>query len=96
MRYKVRPCRARVLAQVCNEKQKSQEYDKFCSKVCRYKYRCQPLIGNKIAANFLNIDSSNKHGKPVLSCNVNKATKLEEIMLNSILIHSKNTRIVAN
>ena len=75
VRYKVRPCRARVLTQGANEKQKSQEYDKFCQKIHPYNYRCQPLIGNKIAANFGNIDSSNKHRKPALSCNVNKATK---------------------
>ena len=44
-------------------------------KVCRYKYRRQPLIGNKIHADSGNKDSSNKHGKPVLSCNVKKAKK---------------------
>ena len=71
MRYKVRPCRARVLAQECNEKKNSKEYDKFCLKICPYKCRRQPLIGNSIAANFGNKDSSNKEGKPALSCNIN-------------------------
>ena len=48
----------------------------FVKKVCRYKYRRQPLIGNKIHADSGNKDSSNKHGKPVLSCkNVKKAKK---------------------
>ena len=47
----------------------------FVKKVCRYKYRRQPLTGNKIAADFGNKDSSNKYKKPALSCNVIKATK---------------------
>ena len=66
--YKVRPYRARVLIQECNAKQKSQEYDKFCSKICPYK--CRPLIGNRIAANFRNKDTLNKKGETsnVLQC----------------------------
>ena len=36
---------------------------------------CTTWIANKIAANFGNKDSSNKHGKPALSYNGNKATK---------------------
>ena len=47
----------------------------FVKKTHPYKYGRQPRIANKIAANFGNKDSSNKHGKPALSCNVNKATK---------------------
>ena len=62
----VRPCRARVLVQECIEKKNSKEYDKHCLKICPYKFRRQPLIGNRIAANFGNKDSSNKDEKPTL------------------------------
>ena len=44
-------------------------------KIRPYKCRCQPLKGNRIAADFGNKDSSNKNDKPSLSCNFNKATK---------------------
>ena len=47
----------------------------FVKKFVVTKYRRQPLIGNKILADFGNKYSSNKHEKPALSCNVNKATK---------------------
>ena len=71
----VRPCRARVFVQECNEKKNSKEYDKFCLKHFPYKSRHQPLIGNRIAANFGNKDSSNKDEKPALFCNINMAVK---------------------
>ena len=57
--------------------------------------RCQRLKGNRIAADFGNNDSSNINEKPSLSCNVNKATKKKEIMINGILIHCNNRRIGA-
>ena len=44
-------------------------------KIRSYMCRCQPLKGNRIAADFGNKDSSNKDEKPSLSCNFNKATK---------------------
>ena len=75
MHNMVRPCRARVLVQELNEKKNSKEYDKFCSKICPYNCRRQPLIGNIIAANFGNKDSSNKDEKPALFCNVNMVAK---------------------
>ena len=60
------------------------------------KCRRQPLKDNRTAANFGNKDSSNKAEKPVLFCNVNMVAKYKEIMLNSILTHSKNTKIGGN
>ena len=75
MRNMVRPRRARVLVQECDEKKNSKEYDKFCLKICPYKCRRQPFIGNRIAANFGDKDSSNKDEKPALFCNVNMVAK---------------------
>ena len=71
----VRPCRARVLVQECNKKKNSKEYDKVCLKICPYKCRRQPLIGNRIATNFGDKDSSNKDEKPALFYNVNMVAK---------------------
>ena len=71
----VRPCRARVFVQECNDKTYSKEYDKLCLKIFPYMCRHQPLTGNRIAANFGNKDSSNKDKKPALFCNVDMVAK---------------------
>ena len=75
VRCKVRPCRARVLVQECNEKKNSKQCDKFCLKFCPYNCRRQPLIGNRIATNFGDKNSSNKDEKPALFCNINMVAK---------------------
>ena len=75
MRNMVRPCRARMLVEACKEKKNLKEYDKFCLKICPYKCRRQSLIGNSIAANFGNKDSSNKDENPALFCNQNMVAK---------------------
>ena len=75
MHNMLRPCRARVVVQECNEKKNSKEYDKFCLKICPHKCRRQPLIGNSIAANFGNKDYSNKDENPALFCHVNMVAK---------------------
>ena len=64
-----------LCAQRGYEKKNLKEYDKLCLKICPYKCRRQPLIGNRIAANFGNKDSSNKDKKPALFCNVNMVAK---------------------
>ena len=64
-----------MLVQDYNEKKNSKEYDKFCLKIGPYKCRRQPLIGNRIAANFGNKDSSNKDEKSALFCNINMVAK---------------------
>ena len=71
MHNMVRPCRARVLVEECNEKKNLKEYDKLCLNSCPYKCRRQPLIGNRIVANFGNKDSSNIDEKPAFFRNVN-------------------------
>ena len=71
----VRPRRARVLVQECDENKNSKEYDKFCLKICPYKCRHHPFKGNRIAAKFGDKDSSNKDEKPALLCNVNMVAK---------------------
>ena len=68
--YNVRPCRERAI-----RRKTRGNMINFVIKICPYLSRCQPVKGNRIAADFGNKDSSNKNEKPSLSCNFNKATK---------------------
>ena len=70
MCYNVRPCRER------EKRSKTREnMINLVKKIRPYMSRCQPVKGNRIAADLGNKDSSNKNEKPSLSCNIYKGTK---------------------